>query len=253
MKFLSIFLLITSCSSMPELGLDSSKVTEEYLASYQKLTYQLKPESQQCIQYTRKNIVKPVVEKELKEKKYEFRFKNKKTKLTALKSYNPKNFDWSTKAKLKFLYLEYPYQEKISKLHFENVSNFPDCANDFDNLNFLSAVINEMDKSDSNSNLYKQVLQKYFNYIRDNESPLIAVLTLDHVIQMLYEKGFIELKDADVYAKASNQMSNTYTEVGKSILLGFKDQDYKKLYELDKKLLEEQKKFKALIFEQVSL
>ena len=253
MKLLSILILLSSCSGISQTGSTNGSTVQVYQDRYQHLAKELNKESQKCIAYTKKMVREPIVEKKLDNNKFEFQFKNQKVKKKALKNYDPANFDWVQKAKLKTLYLDFPYDEKISKMHFEKATHLNDCANDFDNLNFISAVINELEKNKKGPSLYRQTLQRYFNYIKNNDAPLIAILTLDHIIQTLYEKQLIKIADPKAYMEGSNLMNSTYTKVGKSVLLGFKNDDYQKLYELDKELINQQKNFKRLIFQQISL
>lgn len=252
MKFLVLLLLLASCSSTNSNIPKSSKLQNEYLEQFRKLETQLTAQVPVCLKHTKDVLVKPVLEKQLSKDKYQFQFINPQVKRAALLAYDPHNFDWHVKGLLKNLYLSYPYDEGISQLHYENANTPATCSNDFDHLNFITALINVWEKEPSNSTLYQNVIKKYFSYVQNSDTPLIALLTLDHVVQNLYDKGLIKIKDPKAYKEASQKMELLYTQSGKQILSNLKEKNFKQVYKLDKQLFEGQQKFKKLIYEQIS-
>lgn len=252
MRFLFILMFIASCSSNPVNEPKNSALKNEYLSQFQYLAEKMKPQTERCLIHSKNTFKNSIVEKLIDDKKYKFQFENNKAKLKALQTYDPNNFDWHEKAEIKNLYLKFPFDESISHAHFEKSNDLNDCANDFDHLNFLTTVVESWEQDKANKKLHQSVLQKYFDYMAKNETPLIAVLTLDHIVQLLHEKEIIVLKDPEAYKKASNDMSNKYTHVGKAVLLGLQDKNYEDIYNLDKELLDSQRKFKKLIFDQIS-
>lgn len=254
MKYILILIFVASCAGTgSKTTMAPNAVKADYLQRFNDLNSKLQTQRKICLDESKTVLVKPIIERNIDEKQVQFQFINEKVKKQAFKRYDPTKFDWALKAKIKNLYLDYPYDEAISQKHFEVSNSLNDCANDFDHLNFLKALMNDWEKNRQSSSEYKTILRKYFTYIKENQVPPLTTLILDHVVQSLNEKELIRLPNPEKYQEESRKIELLYTSVGRSILLDFKDKNYDDIYDSDKKLVSELNDFKDFIFQQIQI
>jgi hypothetical protein len=250
MKYIFIMLLVISCAT-PNGKNASSKSTGAnkytYLQEFYKVRDVLKKQTKSCRSYSKKYINQVLLETPKSENSYGYKFKNSKKISRYLKSYDPKKFDWYLSAKLKTLYLNFPYNEEISKEHFEISNNIRDCTNEFDNLNFLYTTLSvwkSKKSSKTSKRLARKVFEKYFSYIREEEVSLLSVLVTNSLLQKMEQEKLIEFQNRDQYLADSRELELLYTQTGRKVLKLFRDKDYSEIYKHDQSLRAAKKEFK---------
>lgn len=255
-----IVLLLAACASgqtkktsdkLPSQATDQHKV--EYLKELDKLQNQLKKAAQICRQYTQKKLVN-ILQFSSNKDQYPFgvKFKKMSSKKLAqqLDSYRPHQFDWKTKAKLKALYLDYPFDRDNVKLNTELPHKIQDCMNDFDNQSYLFAIVDLLEKNEQSPTIKaksRAALQRYFSYIKSGEVELLNILLAQQLIQQMAIYDIVKINSPDEFKIKVSHMESVYNKSGQSILKSFRKQDMQQIFSLESKLRQEKRQYKEFL------
>lgn len=231
MKYL--FLIITLISCATHKPIIKTKINKfEYLQEYYKLRDQLNIESKRCVDYTA-NVLNQLS----KDLYTDFR----------LDRFRPNSFDWTQRARIHNLHLNYEFDENIYREYLDISTNLKECSNDFIILNFMRSVAKHASENIEFKPKARKVLKSYIHYTSTSEMPILSVLITASILGEFNKVDIIEFKDPTLFTKTSKSINNLIAIQSVAIKKFNNLANYQKLYDISKIIRKTKKSYKSFL------